>query len=312
MKNIDIIGDIHGHSDELVLLLEKMGYKESKGVYAHPENKVIFLGDLIDRGPKQKETLQIVRRMVEERSATCLMGNHEFNAICFHTPSVAEPGKYLRPHNKKNLKQHNAFLQKFKQGSKECLDIINWFKTLPLYLELDSLISVHACWDQRSIDKLKPYLNSENRVENEELFYLAACPGTEQFLAIESVLKGPEIKLPDGFNFSDKDGTIRDTARIKWWLDGSQTFHSGTMLDDIARKTVPDKPISPGEFISYSDKNVPVFFGHYWFRGNPELCSPHATCLDYSVARGGKLCAYRWQGEKRLKPEHFVTIDALS
>ena len=47
-------------------LLEALGYKKGKGVYRHPERKVIFLGDFIDRGPKIRQVLEIVRPMIEE------------------------------------------------------------------------------------------------------------------------------------------------------------------------------------------------------------------------------------------------------
>lgn len=58
--NYDIIGDIHGHADELIRLLDKLGYKKSNGYYRHPvtERKAIFVGDFIDRGPKIRETLE--------------------------------------------------------------------------------------------------------------------------------------------------------------------------------------------------------------------------------------------------------------
>ena len=45
----DLIGDIHGHADELIQLLDALGYRKSQGVYGHPERMVIFLGDFIDR-----------------------------------------------------------------------------------------------------------------------------------------------------------------------------------------------------------------------------------------------------------------------
>lgn len=68
MKNkkqkYDIIGDIHGHADPLRALLEKLGYDETDGAYRHPERTVIFMGDFVDRGPKIRETLQIVKAMM--------------------------------------------------------------------------------------------------------------------------------------------------------------------------------------------------------------------------------------------------------
>lgn len=73
---IDFIGNIHGHADKLEELLEKLGYSKSRGIYSHAQRKVLFVGDYIDRGPKIRETLEIVRLMVESENAIALMGNH--------------------------------------------------------------------------------------------------------------------------------------------------------------------------------------------------------------------------------------------
>lgn len=53
----DIIGDIHGYAEPLQRLLEKLDYTESNGTWRHPDRKVIFVGDYIDRGPAIRETL---------------------------------------------------------------------------------------------------------------------------------------------------------------------------------------------------------------------------------------------------------------
>src|SRR5476649_1487441 len=102
----DLIGDIHGHADELVQLLEALGYEKRKSVYGHPERKVIFLGDFIDRGPKIRQVLEIVRPMIEDGKALAVMGNHELNALAYHTEDSELPGKFLRPHIDKNVGQH--------------------------------------------------------------------------------------------------------------------------------------------------------------------------------------------------------------
>ena len=81
---IDLIGDIHGYADKLEELLENLGYVKNDGVYSHPERKVLFIGDYIDRGPQIRETLGIVKSMVDSGNAIALMGNHEYNALCFH------------------------------------------------------------------------------------------------------------------------------------------------------------------------------------------------------------------------------------
>jgi polynucleotide kinase-phosphatase len=83
----DIIGDIHGCFDELVALLEKLGYavEPTTGEDGAPDyqvrppegRKVLFLGDLVDRGPKIAEVLRLVMGMVTSGSALCVPGNHE-------------------------------------------------------------------------------------------------------------------------------------------------------------------------------------------------------------------------------------------
>jgi hypothetical protein len=50
--NVDIIGDIHGQHDKLVELLAHLDYREIDGAWRHPNRQAIFVGDLIDRGPK--------------------------------------------------------------------------------------------------------------------------------------------------------------------------------------------------------------------------------------------------------------------
>ncbi|MEM9445290.1 MAG: polynucleotide kinase-phosphatase [Verrucomicrobiota bacterium] len=75
----DIIGDIHGCFDELMELVVELGYQPNgDGIYEHKENrKLVFLGDLVDRGPKTPEVVQFVKQMVEAEKALCVPGNHD-------------------------------------------------------------------------------------------------------------------------------------------------------------------------------------------------------------------------------------------
>ena len=78
----DIIGDVHGCFDELVLLLEELGYDvrqegPTPGA-SHPEGRrVVFLGDLVDRGPRSPDVLRLVMNMVKGGAALCVPGNHD-------------------------------------------------------------------------------------------------------------------------------------------------------------------------------------------------------------------------------------------
>jgi hypothetical protein len=148
----DIIGDIHGCSNTLQALLAKLGYQLTNGAYRHADRRVVFLGDFIDRGPGQREVIEIARAMVDSGSALAVMANHEFNAIAFATPDGR--GGHLREHSTKNLDQHAAFLEAYPPDSADYLGAIQWFKTLPLWLDLGSIRVVHACWDPDEIGYL--------------------------------------------------------------------------------------------------------------------------------------------------------------
>lgn len=74
----DIIGDVHGCYDELLLLLEKLGYQIDSDKITPPDGrKAIFLGDLVDRGPKIPQVLRLVMNMVAANTAICIPGNHD-------------------------------------------------------------------------------------------------------------------------------------------------------------------------------------------------------------------------------------------
>ena len=55
---------------------------------------------------------------------------------------------------------------------------------------------------------------------------------------------------------------------------------------------ISDKPLHHNNYYSYLDKKV-VFFGHYWLKGKPVIENNKAICLDYSVAKGGLLVAFK-------------------
>ncbi|MES2789580.1 MAG: polynucleotide kinase-phosphatase [Planctomycetota bacterium] len=88
----DIIGDVHGCADELELLLEQLGYARTsltekdpvwgETLYRHPAGRqAVFVGDLVDRGPRVLDTLRIVRNMVQHGSGLCVPGNHDIKLL---------------------------------------------------------------------------------------------------------------------------------------------------------------------------------------------------------------------------------------
>jgi len=301
----DIIGDIHGHVDALRRLLCAMGYKERDGLFRHPERRVIFVGDFVDRGPDQIAVLQIAKRMCDAGLALAVMGNHEFNALGWAEPDGN--GSFLRPHTKKNAHQHKEFLRQIEEGSAAHRQALEWFKSLPIWLDLPGLRIIHACWNATAQATLAACLDSAHRFTDEGLS-VASQRGSAAYQAAEVLLKGPEVPLPDGRYFFDKDGHERRNVRIRWWDPAAVTYRSAALGMDGDEAGLPNLPLTTD--YHYQDE-VPVFFGHYWLSGTPSLSSEYAACLDFSVAKGGFLSAYRWSGEKVLFQNNLVYVTAI-
>jgi len=88
----DFIGDVHGCADELEELLENLGYVYASHAppdglpfgscwYAHRTRKAIFVGDLVDRGPRILDTMKTVMNMVAMGAAMCVPGNHDMKLL---------------------------------------------------------------------------------------------------------------------------------------------------------------------------------------------------------------------------------------
>ena len=306
-EGIDFIGDVHGHAASLERLLRKLGYDDSDGVYHHPSRSVMFVGDFIDGGPDSTRVIELARTMVSQGEARAVMGNHEYNAIAYHTPDPEQPGAFLRPHTAKNLGQHRTTLEEFADHPAALTAMIDWFQTLPLFLEVDGARVVHACWDPASIESLKIQLGPGNTLTN-DLLIRSARRGSDEHAAVEQVLKGAEMTLPDGAGFADKYGHIRHEARIRWWMQEADSLHDMVIGPPDLYDAVAGHPAVKDALMGYGSDEAPVFFGHYWLRGMPQQQQNNAACLDYSIAKDGKLVAYRWDGERRLKDDHFVWV----
>lgn len=314
MSGYDVIGDVHGHADELEALLTKLGYRDRDGAWRRPGGTAVFVGDLIDRGPRQVDTVSIVRSMVDAGTGIAVMGNHEYNAIAWTVTDPRNTDDFLRPHGGKkgpnNFDQHKAFLAQVGEGSDLHGELIDWFRTLPLFVDLGGLRVAHACWHAASIDLL-PAVSTERALDDE---FLVAAHDKDGVLhrAAETVLKGPEMPVP--IAYLDKGGHRRDEARVRWWDRSATTMRSlaeiassFTTEDKRPYPELPDTPYPEAEQFRY-DGEVPVVFGHYWRRWGEPLVQPTAACVDLSVAGEGHLAAYRWDGEPTLDASNLVAV----
>ena len=314
----DIIGDIHGQADKLEALLARLGYRLQRGAWRHPGRSAVFVGDLIDRGPHQLRTVELVSRMTQEGAALTVLGNHELNAVAWHTPDPDVEGEYLRPRaiqpqGDKNRKQHARFLAEVEDQPERHARIIEWFRDFPLWLDLPGIRVVHACWHGPYMKALAPLLTEDNTLPA-ALLPLAtrrttSWGGDERiFRAVETLTKGLEAALPDGHSFRDEDGFERREVRLRWWDPAAMSFRAAALVPEAMREALPEEPLPPALQLKVpADK--PIFFGHYWLRGTPQVLGDCVACVDYSAGAHGPLVAYRWDGEARLDNLRFVSSD---
>jgi hypothetical protein len=337
MAGYDIIGDIHGHHDKLVELLRRLDYlPDAAGVWRSTTGRrAIFVGDLIDRGPAQAAVIDTVRAMVEQGEALIVMGNHELNALGWALEDPARPGVALRPHTAKNFDQHAAFLA---LDADVRAAAVEWFATLPLFLELDAaaggpLRVVHACWDDASVGLLRTVLDDANRFVDAAQIAHALQPHpidvatgrrlerNELFDAVDTLLKGPEIEVhPYGAkDFKDKGGVTRQRARLRWWRHGDTRFDQLVEIDPAGEDgngdlygPLPTATLDGADLDLIYDDDVPVVFGHHWRAWGPERhvdFTDVTACVDFSAAKEGPLVAYRFDGPGPIDPGRYLTAD---
>ena len=341
MKGRDIVGDVHGELPALLALLAELGYERRSGAWRAPEGRsLVFVGDLVDRGPDPLGVLRLVRDLEQAGIALCAMGNHEYNCLCFHAevdPELAPPlaverartnpeCRWLRAHNEKHLRQGRTTFEAFAAASPdEVRSHLEWMQDLPLLLDFGGLRVVHAAWVEPCVSRLKALGQA---VELDDASGVRVSPGflqrswgawkhpshTEEFELVEYLVKGPEIDLPPGLSYADKEGTVRTRARLRWWRspeellastwEGRCLFPAGFAARD-AGGPVEREALGP---VGYPEGDPPVVVGHYWESGTGQPWSPRAGCVDWSVAKGGRMCAYRWEGERGLRPGGFVSV----
>jgi hypothetical protein len=307
----DLIGDVHGCAVTLARLLERMGYRKQRGVYRHPQRRVIFLGDIIDRGPRIREALHLVHDMVEQGEALIVLGNHEFNALTYCRLNAE--GEYLRPHTPRYNRQIAETLEQFAAYPNEWRYFVDWFATLPLYLEIPGKKNfspfrvVHACWDSELIKLHQQHYG--NAHFDAAFVQASAVPGTLAARTKQRLTSGIDMPLPPGISIVSSDGYERTNFRTKFWADNPATygellFQPDPLPDDIA--CAPITQHDRAQMAYYGADQPPLFVGHYWLKGNPRPLAPNLACLDYSAVKYGRLVAYRMDGEAHLAAHKFV------
>jgi protein phosphatase len=139
----DVIGDVHGCERELILLLKVLGYARRRGQrsFRHPEGRrAVFVGDLVDRGPRVLEAACLVMDMVEDGSALSVAGNHDVDLARTLDGGGPDPG----PGTDRTLRQIGAAPEPLRSAFRK--SFVPFVDSLPSHLMLDGgrLAVAHA------------------------------------------------------------------------------------------------------------------------------------------------------------------------
>ena len=330
---MDIIGDVHGEIDALRNLLGRLGVDADRGRADRP---LVFVGDLVDRGPDSVAVVELVEHLVKSGIAQCVLGNHEYNLIrskakqgngWFIPHEELEPGRQVDGWH--TGAGHATFPSRQATPS-ERARILKFLTSLPVALESKQMRVIHAAWDAGAIDTARSSRSLEDffqiRKKSLKSYDLTGAPSHEDMANPHQI-----IAYHEGLAQLQLAAQNEEPAKV---------LTSGL-----------ERPIGPGRSPKYlggkwrilersrwwdSDEDPrAVVFGHYWRRrpgsdvpgkvevfdgvGSLDWMGPHkqAFCVDYSVGyrfiarhRGqpigtpGGLSALRW-------PERTLYFDDL-
>ena len=294
------------------MLLVRLGYSKRNGVYYHPRRQAIFLGDIVDRGPHIREALHLVRDMVEAGHAQIVMGNHEYNLLCYCTPNRNPdlPHPFLREHTQRHRRILQETLQQLDPYPQDKKEFLSWMKEMPLFLEMDTFRVVHACWHEALITEFKQR-EGGNQI-TDDFLHRSAVPDTFEWVLMDRLLRGTHLRLPNNEVMVSRDGFKRRFFRTKFWSVDPKYYIDVVFQPDPLPEHIARLPLTPQNYqdlIHYDEQEKPLFIGHYWCEGKPVPVAPNVACLDYSAVKYGKLVAYRYDFEKRLQANKFVWVD---
>lgn len=268
---LDIVGDVHGEIDAVHGLLRLLGYRADG---SHAEGRrLVFVGDLVDRGPDSPAVVRTVRPFVDAGRAFAVLGNHELNILLdSHKPDnfwfFGDEPRKLHP-------AHAAAQTRI--AAAERPEVVSFFRGLPLALERADVRVVHACWDESMIaascganDAAELYREYRDHLDGALRLLgmddkAAASLAHQNRNPVKLLTSGREGVAPEPF---ENNGMTRTERRLPWW-EG----YVGPLC----------------------------VFGHYWrttlpgevdaerlFVGLPKnalLQGGHAMCVDYSVGK---------------------------
>jgi hypothetical protein len=253
---LDIVGDVHGEIEALQTLLQRLGYS-SDGT--HPEGRrLVFVGDLVDRGPDSPAVAGLVRRLIEAERAQCVLGNHELNIL-------------IGSHKPDNVWFFHH------QPAAQARDILRFFADLPLALERPDVRVVHAAWDAAMIDVARQATRADelHRAAQSQIEDVIQRRGLRDRIEmrltrqnedpVKLLTSGPEARADAPF---ETMGKLRHERRVAWWHEYEGPL---CVFGHYWRILLPDEVDNDRLFTG-------VLLNAILGRGD-------AMCVDYSVGK---------------------------
>ena len=258
---LDIVGDVHGEYDALRSLIDHLEYDDAG---RHPDGRrLVFVGDLTDRGPDSPAVVELVRGLIQSGRAQCVLGNHDFNILVDHE----------KPENKwfygvEFLDKNGDAVPQVLADDSTRQRVGTFFRTLPIALERDDLRVVHACWDDAMIDFARDATDIVSLYEHhaaliEDMLAVSDLDEIDKGLGhqnhnpVKLLTSGPEERTEEPI---EAGGKIRHERRVPWWNDYRDAF---------------------------------CVFGHYSIPYAEPRGKGSAFCIDYGI---GKRWTERHQG----------------
>lgn len=215
---VDVVGDVHGEIAALRNLLRILGHSERS---EHPEGRrLVFLGDLTDRGPDSPAVVAAVRQLVETGAAQCVLGNHDLNLLLGHE-KYDNDWFFGRPFHAED----GTLVPQVLADDRIRRETLEFFRTLPLVLVRDDLRVVHACWRAEMVELARAATDVRDLYHDHRRRIDALLAGqniheVDRELAhqngnpVKVLTSGPERRIATPRYTS---GKLRNEERVPWW-----------------------------------------------------------------------------------------------
>jgi hypothetical protein len=293
---IDIVGDIHGEIDALRDLLRQLGY-DTTG--EHPDGRrLVFVGDLTDRGPDSPAVFELVSGLVARGLAQCVLGNHELNLL---RQARKEGNGWPFEDNHDHREGKFMTAKPLRADRRPALQ--TFLSSLPLALERPDLRLVHAAWHEGAIEAIRSststalevYDTHESAAQRLATETGLADRAKAESMPYEAALKNANANIPLLLSVAALDALMQDANPVRIVTSGIERIAQQPFFASGKWRMVDRVPW----WDEYYDP-TPVIIGHYWrwpthaarsaqSRGEADLFAEH-ECHHWFGARCNVFC----------------------